>query len=62
MHTTARFVCGTAWESHAWSPPATSKNRPIVPFSARYAVPKPKEHEQGLLATSWMTYVPGVAQ
>ncbi|MER6129383.1 DUF5819 family protein [Streptomyces sp. NPDC001795] len=41
---------------------ATFKNRSIVPFSARYAVPKPKQHEQGLLATSWMTYVPGVAQ
>ncbi|MFC9633324.1 DUF5819 family protein [Streptomyces mirabilis] len=41
---------------------ATFKNRPIVPFSARYTVPNPKEHEQGLLATSWMTYVPGVAQ
>ncbi len=37
-------------------------NRPIVPFSARYAEPKPKEHEKGLLATSWMDYVTGVEQ
>lgn len=41
---------------------AIFKNRPIVPFSARYAEPKPKEHEKGLLATSWMDYVTGVEQ
>jgi hypothetical protein len=41
---------------------ATFKNRPIVPFSARYAEPGPKEHEKGLLATSWMDYVAGVEQ
>lgn len=41
---------------------AIFKNRPIVPFSARYAEPKPKEHEKGLLATSWMDYATGVEQ
>jgi hypothetical protein len=41
---------------------ATFKNRPIVPFSARYAAPRPKEREQGVLATSWLTYEPGVAE
>ncbi|MFE2068180.1 DUF5819 family protein [Streptomyces sp. NPDC059467] len=41
---------------------ATFKIRAIVPFSARYAMPKPKQHEKGLLATSWMTYVPGVTE
>ncbi len=41
---------------------ATFKNRPIIPFSERYEVPRPKVHQQGILATSWMDYVPGVAQ
>ncbi|MEV5779701.1 DUF5819 family protein [Streptomyces sp. NPDC052287] len=41
---------------------ATFKNRRIIPFSERYEVPEPKEHEQGILATSWMDYVPGVAE
>lgn len=41
---------------------ATFKNRRIVPFSERYEIPGPKEHEQGILATSWMDYVPGVAE
>ncbi|GAA0926404.1 DUF5819 family protein [Streptomyces rhizosphaericus] len=41
---------------------ATFKNRAIIPFSERYEVPRPKERAQGILATSWMDYVPGVAQ
>ncbi|MFK0105280.1 DUF5819 family protein [Streptomyces sp. NPDC091217] len=41
---------------------ATFKTRPVVPFSARYAVPKPSQHEHGVLATSWLTYIPGVAE
>jgi hypothetical protein len=40
----------------------TFKTRPVVPFSARYAQPRPRQHERGVLATSWLPYVPGVAQ
>lgn len=41
---------------------ATFKIRPIVPFSARYASPQPVEKTKALLQTSWLDYVPGVAQ
>lgn len=41
---------------------ATFKTRPIVSFSERYESPHPKEKLKGLLQTSWMPYVPGVAQ
>lgn len=41
---------------------ATFKNRPIVPFSARYASPQPDEPIDAELETSWLDYVPGVAQ
>jgi len=41
---------------------ATFKTQPIIPFSERYESPRPKETIKGLLQTSWMPYVPGVAQ
>ncbi|KIE24287.1 hypothetical protein LK08_25680 [Streptomyces sp. MUSC 125] len=41
---------------------ATFKSRPIIPYSERYEVPRPKEHEQGILETSWMAYAPGVSE
>ncbi|MDH6577067.1 DUF5819 family protein [Kitasatospora sp. MAP5-34] len=41
---------------------ATFKDRPIVPFSARYANPQPVEPTDPELETSWLDYVPGVAQ
>ncbi|WP_406124742.1 DUF5819 family protein [Streptomyces sp. NBC_00989] len=41
---------------------ATFKTRPMIPFSERYEHPRPAEQAKGLLRTSWMAYVPGVAQ
>ncbi len=41
---------------------ATFKTRPMIPFSERYEHPRPVEKVKGLLRTSWMAYVPGVAQ
>jgi hypothetical protein len=41
---------------------ATFDDQPIVPFSDRYESPQPKEPVQALLVTSWLAYVPGVAQ
>ncbi|MFD9277154.1 DUF5819 family protein [Streptomyces mirabilis] len=41
---------------------AAFKTRPIIPFSERYVIPKPEEKSKGILETSWMDYVPGVAR
>ena len=41
---------------------ATFKNRPIVPFSARYEDPQPEQPTDAELETSWLDYVPGVAR
>ncbi|MEU9101846.1 DUF5819 family protein [Streptomyces sp. NPDC048361] len=41
---------------------ATFKNKPMIPFSERYASPKPKQSVNAILETSWMDYVPGVAR
>ncbi|MEU6173932.1 DUF5819 family protein [Streptantibioticus parmotrematis] len=40
---------------------ATFKEQPIVPFSQRYESPAPSQPVAGVLRTSWMSYVPGVA-
>ncbi len=41
---------------------ATFESQPIIPFSDRYERPQPKEPIDPLLVTSWLSYVPGVAQ
>ncbi|OIJ98858.1 DUF5819 family protein [Streptomyces monashensis] len=40
---------------------ATFRSKPITPFASRYESPAPKQKIEGRLQTSWLTYVPGVA-
>ncbi|MER5730199.1 DUF5819 family protein [Streptomyces sp. NPDC002138] len=41
---------------------ATFKNKAMIPFSQRYASPRPDQPVKSILETSWMDYVPGVAR
>ena len=41
---------------------ATFASQPIVPFSDRYQHPQPTEKPTNLATTSWLGYVPGVAE
>jgi hypothetical protein len=41
---------------------ATFESQPIVPFSDRYEQPQPTEKPTNLATTSWLAYVPGVAE
>uniref|UniRef100_A0AAU2V5K0 DUF5819 family protein n=1 Tax=Streptomyces sp. NBC_00003 TaxID=2903608 RepID=A0AAU2V5K0_9ACTN len=41
---------------------AEFKTKQMIPFSERYASPKPKEPIKAILETSWMDYVPGVSR